>query len=111
MEHIHYKKWPDGQLPNTTEELDVLLYLAETFAADHIKEQNKILKKNNELQDPGKLCVHCKGGYSRTGTFIALINAIISIKEQKKIGITNPELSVFSIVRRLREQRFDMVDC
>ena len=54
--------------------------------------------------------MHCKGGFDRTGTFIALVNAIISIKEQQKVGEKNPKLSVFSIVRRLREQRFDMVD-
>ena len=38
VEHVHYRKWPDNELPKTTEELDVLLYLAEKFAADHIRE-------------------------------------------------------------------------
>ena len=54
--------------------------------------------------------MHGKDGFGRTGTFIALVNAIMTIKEQKLIGIKDPQISIFSIVRRLREQRFDMVD-
>ena len=40
---------------------------------------------------------------------MSLVNCTIAIKEQLKAGITDPKLSVFSIVRRLREQRIWMV--
>jgi len=53
--------------------------------------------------------VHCRAGIGRTGTTLTLINSIIAIKEQLKQGITDPQLSLFSIVRRLREQRIWMV--
>ena len=56
-----------------------------------------------------KLIVHCRAGIGRTGTMIALVNAVIMIKEQLMSGVQEPVLSLFSIVRRLREQRIWMV--
>ena len=53
--------------------------------------------------------MHCRAGPGRTGTTLALVNAVAAIKEQKRIGIADPHLSIFSIVRRLREQRMWMV--
>lgn len=53
---------------------------------------------------PEKLAVHCVDGRDRTGTMMALVNSIISLKEQK-----DNKLSLFSIVRRLREQRSHML--
>ena len=53
---------------------------------------------------PEKLAVHCVDGRDRTGTVMALVNSIISLKEQK-----DNKLSLFSIVRRLREQRSNML--
>lgn len=45
----------------------------------------------------------------RVGTFIALVNALTVLNETKHLP-SESELSVFSIVRRLREQRFEMVN-
>ena len=53
--------------------------------------------------------VHCRAGIGRTGTALALIQSSIALKEQARHGIADPKLSVFSIVRRLREQRVWMV--
>ena len=47
-------------------------------------------------------------GVGRTGTLMAIINSIITLREQRRLE--NPELSIFSIVRRLREQRFQMCE-
>ena len=67
---------------------------------------------NNAEQDIKKrerLLVHCRAGIGRTGTTLALINSTIAMKEQKKVGVEDPLLSVFSIVRRMREMRIWMV--
>ena len=53
--------------------------------------------------------VHCRAGIGRTGTTLALVNAIISLKEQRLLGVENPEVSMYAVVKRLREQRIWMV--
>jgi protein tyrosine phosphatase len=53
--------------------------------------------------------VHCSAGIGRTGTTIALANIILQIAAQANQGVKDPQFSVFSTVRRLREQRFLMV--
>lgn len=46
--------------------------------------------------------VHCSAGVGRTGTFIAMAEIKMSIPKMEAI-------SVFEIVRKLREQRWAMV--
>jgi len=55
--------------------------------------------------------VHCRAGIGRTGTTIALVNSLITMKHQLAQGVAKADLLVspFSIVRRLREQRIWMV--
>jgi len=61
--------------------------------------------------------MHCLAGRGRTGTAISIMNAMMTIQAQiggpKRIVDSNTimgkKLSVFSIVRRLREQRSDCV--
>ena len=74
------------------------------MAADYVTSNHA---KSGE--DRERLLVHCRAGIGRTGTTVAILNSIIAIKEQMKLGITSPQLSIFSIVRRLREQRIWMV--
>lgn len=64
---------------------------------------------NPDVSARERLLVHCRAGIGRTGTTIALVNALITIKAQRAAGIKDPCLSMFSIVRRLREQRIYMV--
>ena len=60
--------------------------------------------------DPSeKAFVHCSAGIGRTGTTITLVHIIVNLCCQKNAGIEDPRLSVFSTVRRLREQRLGMV--
>ena len=50
-----------------------------------------------------KALVHCSAGIGRTGTTISLLHIIINLCAQRNAGVEDPTLSVFSIVRRLRE--------
>lgn len=56
-----------------------------------------------------KAIVHCSAGIGRTGTTIALAHLIINTWAQRNAGIEEPKVSIFSLVRRLREQRMWMV--
>ena len=56
-----------------------------------------------------KAIVHCSAGIGRTGTTIALLHLIVQLWAQRNQGIKDPQISVFSTVRRLREQRYHLV--
>lgn len=56
-----------------------------------------------------KVIVHCSAGIGRTGTIISLMHILINIQAQLNQGIKEPKFSIFSIVRRIREQRMGMV--
>ena len=101
VEHIHYKSWVDMSVPDADQASSDLLEIAEKDAADFLINQYK--KLTNQEDDFKKIVVHCKAGVGRTGTLLAIINSIITLKYFV-------ELSIFSIVRRLREQRFEMCE-
>jgi len=62
----------------------------------------------NQSQRNQATLVHCSAGIGRTGTLIAIYNAVESIMYSRKTG-TEASISIFGIVRRLREQRWNMV--
>ena len=100
--HYHFQGWEDWQLP-AGDSRSALASLVEQ-AADFVAENSQ--KSGSERK---RLLVHCRAGIGRTGTTIAILNSILAIKGQLKQGVTSPQLCVFSIVRRLREQRIWMV--
>lgn len=91
VKHFHFVAWPDHGVPSELESLD-------RFIEDlQIEEEN------------GKpVVIHCSAGVGRTGTLIALSQLKHIIYSQKSAGV-DMGISVFSVVRRLREQRVLMV--
>ena len=105
VEHIHYKVWPDLSVPETKESIAALLHIARDACVP-------LLESSWQSRNFSKVAIHCKAGVGRTGTLLSIINSILAINEQKRQGLPKNQiqLSIFSIVRRLREQRFSMVE-
>ena len=89
--HYHFVAWPDHGVPRETHTLTALL---------------DDLKSEERKQIP--VIIHCSAGIGRTGTLIALshLKQIIGTQKQQRVDFG---VSVFSVVRRLREQRTFMV--
>lgn len=90
VKHYHYVSWPDHGVPQESQTLDSLV--EDLHSAEGAK----------------PIIIHCSAGVGRTGTLISLSHIKHAISSQKTAGVDHG-LSVFSIVRRLREQRIMMV--
>eukprot|EP00826_Nyctotherus_ovalis_P008723 TRINITY_DN12265_c0_g2_i2.p2 TRINITY_DN12265_c0_g2~~TRINITY_DN12265_c0_g2_i2.p2 ORF type:complete len:125 (+),score=29.73 TRINITY_DN12265_c0_g2_i2:908-1282(+) len=102
VSHYHLQGWNDN----------------EGMPKEIMPDASKLVKiASEEVANGRPIVVHCSAGCGRTGTLIAICNAITSVEELKRCGKTKaesgfdlrPRVSVFSIVRRLREQRWAMV--
>jgi protein tyrosine phosphatase len=71
-----------------------------------------ILKMDEEINQgySNPFLVHCSDGVGRSGTFIALFIIIKCLMMQKKDKVENPKFNVFNVVRKLREERYSMVN-
>lgn len=114
LKHFHIKNWEDKNVIKDEEFADFLHFL-------------KILHKNIEDQSFNKknkkpaLLVHCKAGIGRTGTFLSTLfiyDYFVELKKKygsnlmKNQDIINKDkigISIFSIIRKMREERWGMV--
>ena len=92
--HIHYTEWPDFGIPNSTECMRTLVKLTDKY---------HIISKLSDLNGP--IICHCSAGVGRTGTFIAIHNAITQLNN----GISINKINVFQIVTKMRNERNGMV--
>ena len=100
--HIHFTGWADYAVP-TGDSKDGF-YSLMRMATQFVRDQHQLDIDNKDF---GKLLIHCRAGVGRTGTTLAIINGMIHHDEFKGEKRNTP-LSVFSIVRQLREQRMWM---
>eukprot|EP00742_Colponemidia_sp_Colp-10_P005794 GILJ01006195.1.p1 GENE.GILJ01006195.1~~GILJ01006195.1.p1 ORF type:complete len:334 (+),score=27.70 GILJ01006195.1:36-1004(+) len=90
--HLHYVGWPDHSIP--MEAMEAISYLISAMDGVHT----------------GSIVVHCSAGIGRSGTLIAIYELIQRLLDQTRADPDSiPRISVFSVVRRLREKRFGMV--
>ena len=98
MVHYNYLTWPDFGTPEESE-YEVIEDIISKMAEIEEDEGNK-----------SKIIVHCSAGIGRTGTLIAIYNCISTIQHYVDAQMEQKgKLSIFAIVRRLREQRYHMV--
>lgn len=95
--HYNFLNWPDFGTP------DVYYAIIDDIV-------DKITEIEDNERSKSKVVVHCSAGIGRTGTLIAIYNLVSTIQHYISTNNTeNGKLSVFAIVRRLREQRYHMV--
>lgn len=89
--HLQYSTWQDFGTPDVEDYplIEQILSEVESF------EKNK--------GDSKKIIVHCSAGIGRTGSLIAVYNCIQTIQKLMSGNDEDPRISVFSVVRRIRE--------
>jgi len=98
LTHYNFVTWPDFGTPNE-KEYEVIEDIIKRIAEIEENERNK-----------SRIVVHCSAGIGRTGTMIAIYNVISTIQHYINTNnVENGRISIFAIVRRLREQRYHMV--
>jgi len=108
--HYHIESWDDDKVPTSPGDIDALLNVAEQCA--------KELETNKEA----KVLVHCSAGIGRTGVFICLVEIYSFLSslagKSKNMNLSIQEvcnedptavISIFDLVRSLREQRWGSV--
>ena len=64
---------------------------------------NELITMTLNSKENERAVIHCSAGIGRTGTTAVLAHLMINIASQVNSGVKDPKLSVFSVVRRLRE--------
>mmetsp|Transcript_5309 Transcript_5309/g.9733 ORF Transcript_5309/g.9733 Transcript_5309/m.9733 type:complete len:330 (+) Transcript_5309:811-1800(+) len=98
--HFQSTAWPDHSCPDLDAEFDALNFLVYRIKTVHRRQLGRVL-------------VHCSAGVGRTGTLIAIFQIVTALEKQLTDRVSNPliepRVSIFGTVRRLREQRWGMV--
>jgi len=87
---VHYQSWPDHGVPTNYEDL------------------TRLLAEIDKCAPTSPILVHCSAGVGRTGTVIALSILQDLVRKTRDLREA-PAISIFSVVRRMREQRLSMV--
>lgn len=92
MKQLHYTGWPDHGVP-TGASMESFTLMLDMFV-EHVLTTGGADEKS---------IVHCSAGIGRTGTTIALAHLLVNTWAQLNAGISDPLISVFNTVRRMRE--------
>ena len=116
---LHYLSWPDHGAPQNTD-FQIIRKLIDYTQEHHVfepDEYSSLNRNTKKYESSSKIIFHCSAGIGRTGTMIAIYNIIEALRIQqerheqlqnepkKKDGdsLIGPRISVFGVVRRLRE--------
>mmetsp|Transcript_43206 Transcript_43206/g.57171 ORF Transcript_43206/g.57171 Transcript_43206/m.57171 type:complete len:121 (+) Transcript_43206:819-1181(+) len=97
VKQLQYKGWPDHGVPSDATK--------ESFS--RMLEAFTLMLLSCDVTE--KAIVHCSAGIGRTGTTIALAHLITQVFAQRNQSVKDPKVSIVSTVRRIREQRFHLV--
>lgn len=96
VDHYQWVGWPDHETPS-----DEDVFVIEKFVDLIYEERTK--------HPDSPVVIHCSAGIGRSGTLIAIYNLEIVLRTFAE-SLDQVKLSVFGVVRRLREQRWGMVN-
>jgi receptor-type tyrosine-protein phosphatase gamma len=96
VSHYQWTGWPDHGTPS---EEDVII----------MEQLVDLICEARAKQPHSPVVIHCSAGIGRSGTLVAIYNLDIILRENVN-SLENVKLSVFGVVRRLREQRWGMVN-
>jgi len=86
--HAQYLGWPDHSVPESVNDVFPLIHLSDNV--------------NRLFSCTSPMVVHCSAGIGRTGTFISILNCIISISMYGTCDVAK-------IVEKLREERYGCI--
>ncbi|XP_053313614.1 tyrosine-protein phosphatase non-receptor type 22 [Spea bombifrons] len=89
VHQLHYKNWPDHDVPSSTE-----------YILNLIKDISQL-----QQDDSPPICVHCSAGCGRTGVICA-IDYVWRLLKDKIIPMN---FSVYCIIQEMRTQRYSLV--
>jgi len=94
--HYQWTGWPDHDTPSDKD-------------ANIIDKLVDLIYKERTTNPDSPVVIHCSAGIGRSGTLIAIYNLDIVLRENAN-NLKPVRLSVLGVVRRLREQRWGMVN-
>ena len=92
---IHFKGWPDCDIPSTPEELNGFKLMIKHLVNFY---------SSNQSRSP-KALVHCRGGWGRTGTTVMILTRIL-----QRINGTFDSITEKKTLLKLRSQRWNLLE-
>ncbi|TNV79490.1 hypothetical protein FGO68_gene17336 [Halteria grandinella] len=104
VRHLQETLWPDNKPPGVREDC------GPSEAFQRLIYTIEVIERNRTVDPSSPVLVHCSAGVGRTGTLISLYTVYEAIKYQREsLRLADPMISIFGVVRRLREQRWNSV--
>jgi protein tyrosine phosphatase len=97
INHFYVELWEDDKVPAKNEHIDHLISLA------------SYCEESLSANTTSPAVVHCSAGVGRTGVFICMVELIAYLKQLNAADNIPKTISVFDMVRSLREQRWGSV--
>ncbi|ESO02725.1 hypothetical protein HELRODRAFT_65441, partial [Helobdella robusta] len=99
--HLHFNKWPDSRVPQSTDNLLQFIFAVRQEQRDRIKH---LAENFPDCPTAPPLLIHCSAGIGRAGTFMA-----IDISIDKLLDNTCHLVDILETVQCIRQQRFKSV--